>query len=85
MWSLFVEVTLAQLAQFSEVVLPHMNEVQRRVVAGAASEMFGRGGKSAVAAASKMRRDTVIKAHAEVTAGIDPSDRCVRLVVVASR
>jgi hypothetical protein len=29
-----------------------MNEVQRRVVAGAAEEMFGRGGKSAVANAS---------------------------------
>ena len=39
-----------------------MNEVQRRVVAGAAAEMLGRGGKTAVAAASGMSRNTVIKA-----------------------
>src|SRR5205807_960760 len=52
-----------------------MNEVQRRVVAGAASEMLGRGGKSAVAAASGMSRNTVIKAEREVGAGIEPADR----------
>ena len=63
------------LARFFEVVLPHMNEVQRRVVAGAAAEMFGRGGKSAVATASGMSRNTVIKAEAEVVAGIVPSER----------
>ena len=43
-----MEVTPEALARFFDVVLPHMNEVQRRVVAGAASEMLGRGGKSAV-------------------------------------
>lgn len=58
-----MEVTPAGLACFFEVVLPHMNEVQRRVVAGAAAEMFGRGGKAAVATASGMSRNTVIKAH----------------------
>jgi transposase len=52
-----------------------MDERQRRVVAGATAEMLGRGGKSAVAAASGMSRNTVIKAEAEVTAGIDPSSR----------
>src|SRR5436190_8663539 len=52
-----------------------MNEVQRRVVAGAAAEMLGRGGKTAVAAASGMSRNTVIKAEAEVAAGIEPSVR----------
>jgi transposase len=52
-----------------------MNEVQRRVVAGAAAEMFGRGGKSAVALASGMSRNTVIKAEGEVSAGIEPSVR----------
>ncbi len=55
--------------------MPHMNELQRRVVAGATAEMLGRGGKSAVAAASKMSRNTVIKAQREVAAGIEPSDR----------
>jgi hypothetical protein len=52
-----------------------MNELQRRVVAGAALEMLGHGGKTAVATASGMSRNTVIKAEAEVTAGIEPSDR----------
>lgn len=70
-----MEVTAEGLARFFEVVLPHMNEVQRRVVAGAASEMFGRGGKTAVAAASGMSRNTVIKAQREVASGIEPSDR----------
>lgn len=52
-----------------------MNEVQRRVVAGATAEMLGRGGKSAVALASGLSRTTVTKAEGEVTAGIEPSSR----------
>ena len=55
--------------------MPHMNEMQRRVVAGAMAEMLGRGGKTVVAAASGMSRNTVIKAEAEVAAGIEPSVR----------
>jgi len=70
-----VEVTKEGLARFFEVVLPHMNEVQRRVVAGAASEMLGRGGKTAVATASGMSRNTVIKAETEVGEGIEPAAR----------
>ena len=53
-----------------------MNEVQRRVVAGAAAQMLGRGGKSAVAAASGMSRNTVIKAEAEIASGaLKPTGR----------
>ena len=70
-----MEVTPEALARFFEVSLPHLNEVQRRVVAGAASQMLGRGGKSAVAVASGMSRNTVIKAESEVIAGIEPSAR----------
>ena len=70
-----VEVTPEGLARFFEVVLPHLNEVQRRVVAGASAEMLGRGGKSRVAQASAMSRNTVIKAQGEVAAGIEPSER----------
>jgi transposase len=70
-----VEVTEEALARFFEVVLPHMNERQRRVVAGATAEMFGRGGKTAVATASGMSRNTVIKAESEVAAGIEATDR----------
>jgi len=70
-----VEVTPEALARFFDVVLPHMNELQRRVVAGAAADMLGRGGKTAVATASGMSRNTVIKAQAEVVAGIEPTVR----------
>jgi transposase len=49
--------------------------VQRRVVAGAMSEALGRGGKSAVAEASGMSRNTVIKAEREVSEGIEPTAR----------
>jgi transposase len=55
--------------------MPHMNEVQRRVVAGAMAVGLGRGGKTAVAEAAQMSRDTVIKATGEVESGIEPSDR----------
>jgi len=70
-----MEVTAEGLARFFGVVLPHLNELQRRVVAGAASEMLGRGHKTVVAKASGMSRNTVIKAQGEVEAGIEPSDR----------
>jgi hypothetical protein len=55
------------LARFFDVVLPHMNELQRRVVAGAPAEMLARGGNTAVASASRMSRNTVIKAEAGVS------------------
>jgi len=70
-----VEVTKDGLARFFEVVFPHLNELQRRVVAGAMSETLGRGGKTEVAVASGMSRNTVIKAEGEVIAGIEPSTR----------
>jgi hypothetical protein len=70
-----VEVGPEALARFFEVVRPHLNERQRRVMAGACSEMLGRGGKSAVAMASHMSRNTVIKAEREVEDGIEPSER----------
>jgi len=68
-----VEVGADGLARFFAVVLPHLNERQRRVVAGAAAELVGN--KSAVASASGMSRNTVIKAEAEVAAGLEPSPR----------
>ena len=70
-----MEASREELARFFGVVLPHLNELQRRVVAGAISEGLGRGGKSAVAAASGMSRNTVIKAQREVLAGVEPSSR----------
>jgi hypothetical protein len=64
-----VEADRAEFAQFFTTVLPHLNELQRRVVA------LGHGGKSAVAEASGMSRNTVIKAHGELESGIEPSVR----------
>ncbi len=63
-----------ELEQFFSTVMPHLNEVQRRVVAGAMARALGRGGKSAVAQASGLSRNTVIKAQAEVETGIEPSE-----------
>jgi transposase len=64
-----------ELSEFFSTVVPHLNEVQRRVVAGAMARALGRGGKSAVAEASGMSRNTVSKAQGEVEAGIEPSVR----------
>jgi hypothetical protein len=66
-----VEASREGLARFFSTVLPHLNEVQRRMVAGAMAGALGRGGKSAVAEASGMSRNTVIKAEREVTAGLE--------------
>jgi transposase len=73
-----VEASVEELREFFGVVLPHLNEMQRRVVAGAMAQMVGRGGKSRVAEASGMSRNTVIKALAEVQTGIEPSARLRR-------
>ena len=70
-----MEANREELARFFGVVLPHLNEVQRRVVAGAMASGLGRGGKTAVAEAAGMSRNTVIKAEREVIAGIEPSPR----------
>jgi hypothetical protein len=70
-----VEVSLEALAVFFGDTLVHLNERQRRVVAGSMAKALGRGGKSAVAVASGMSRNTVIKAEREVLDGIEPSGR----------
>jgi transposase len=68
-----VEVNAEGLARFFELVLPHLSERQRRVLAGAAAEMLGN--KTVVAEAAGMSRNTVIKAEAEVRAGMEPQER----------
>jgi hypothetical protein len=70
-----VEADAEELREFFETVLPHLDEVQRRVVAGAVARGLGRGGKTRVAEASGMSRNTVLKAQGEVEAGIVPSER----------
>ena len=70
-----VQATAGELSEFFDTVLPHLDERQRRVVAGSMARGLGRGGKTAVANASGMSRNTVIKAQGEVEAGIEPSGR----------
>jgi transposase len=70
-----VEASGEELSEFFSSVMPHLNEVQRRVVAGSMARALGHGGKTAVAAASGLSRNTVIKAQAEVEGGIEPSER----------
>jgi hypothetical protein len=64
-----VEVTEEGLEGFFSVVMPLLDERERRVVAGAAARMLGRGGATAVARAADMSRSTVITGTKEVDAG----------------
>ncbi|GAC1353664.1 MAG: hypothetical protein NVSMB4_15310 [Acidimicrobiales bacterium] len=68
-------VTDDELATMSTRVMPHLNERQRRVVAGSVARALGRGGIAAVAEATGMSRSTVQGAVAEVDAGVEPSER----------
>jgi Rhodopirellula transposase DDE domain len=70
-----VELSGEGLAGFFERVLPHLNEKQRRLVAGAMVVALGRGGQARVAEASGMSTSTVNTATQQVRAGIEPSGR----------
>jgi len=70
-----VELSAEALTTFFETASPHLNERQRRIVAGALAEAFGRGGQGFVVEASKMSSNTLWRAVREVREGIEPSDR----------
>jgi len=70
-----VEASGEELGGFFATVMLHLRGVQHRVVAGSMARALGHGGKSAVAAVWGLSRNTVIKAQAEVEAGIEPSAR----------
>jgi Rhodopirellula transposase DDE domain len=70
-----VEVTSEALARFFEVMTPLLDERQRRLLAGAAAGMVGRGGQARVTEASGMSRSTVMAGMKEVAGGPSPSDR----------
>ena len=55
-----MEVTPEALERVFEVMSPLLDERQRRLLVGAAAEMFGRGGQARVTEASGMSRSTVI-------------------------
>ncbi len=56
------------LAKVFTIVLPQLDERQRRVLLGAHAKVLGRGGITSVAEASGMSRPTVIKAVQELEA-----------------
>jgi transposase len=69
------EVTEDDLAFFFETVIPHLNERQRRVTAGAFARALGHGGVRAISVASGMSLGVVQKGARDVDEGIEPSDR----------
>jgi hypothetical protein len=74
-----VEVTEEGIEGFFSVVMPLLDERQRRVVAGAAARMLGRGGTTVVAPTADMSRNTVITGTRQVDAGeVSPATRVRR-------
>ena len=72
-----VEVQESLAAKFT-VVFPHLDERQRRLVAGAEARALGHGGIRVVARAAGMREGTVSRGVAELEAGEEPLGRARR-------
>ena len=72
-----VEMRESLAAKF-EVLFPHLDERQRRLVAGAEARALGHGGIRAVARAAGMREGTVSRGVAELEAGEEPLGRARR-------
>ena len=72
-----VEVGESLAAKF-EALFPHLDERQRRLLAGAEARMLGHGGIRVVAKAAGMREGTVSRGVAEVDSGQEPLGRARR-------
>ena len=70
-----MDVTDEALTAYFEAVLPHLDERQRRLKAGAMAIMLGRGGRTRVAESTGMSRSTVIKGANEIENGAEVTDR----------
>jgi Rhodopirellula transposase DDE domain len=66
------------LAAKFEVLFPHLDERQRRLVAGAEARALGHGGIRVVARAAGMREGTVSRGVAELESGHEPLGRVRR-------
>jgi transposase len=64
-----MEVAEDQLAEFLASMAPLLDERQRRMAAGAAARMLGRGGTTTVARLAHVSRNTVLTGAREVEAG----------------
>ncbi len=67
-----MEITDESLARFFGILLPHLNELQRRVAVGAMADVLGPGNNTEVETATQMSRNTIIKAVSEVRDGMSP-------------
>jgi transposase len=70
-----VELSEHAAAELFSFIAPHLDEKQRRLLAGALAHALGRGGSAFVTRASGMSRNTVIAGQKAVVAGTEPSDR----------
>jgi hypothetical protein len=73
-----VELSSDGLALFFETVQPHLDERQRRIVAGAFAEALGRGGRARVVEAAGLSSNTMWKAVRQVRRGVELSERVRR-------
>ena len=73
-----MEVSEEDLGEFLSVMGVVLDERQRRLLAGAAARMLGRGGTTLVARVSGMSRSTVTDGVKEIGAGVLVSDRVRR-------
>jgi len=74
-----VEVDEEQLGELFSLVMPLLDERQRRVLAGGFAQMLGRGGVTAVSRAAVMSRNTVITGTKVIASGgAQPRDRVRR-------
>lgn len=72
------EGTEALLAAKFEAVFPHLDERQRRLLAGAEARSLGHGGIRVVARVARMREGTVSAGVAELDSGVEPLGRVRR-------
>ena len=70
-----MDVERSRVVAVFEQVSPHLDERQRRLLAGAQARAWGRGGIRAVAQATGMRERTVARGARELAAGAEPSGR----------
>ena len=73
-----MEITSEALTAYFRVVLPLLDERQRRLVAAATVPMLGRGGQARVAEATGLSRNTLIGGAKELESGAGPSERVRR-------
>ncbi len=73
-----MEIAPEVLSKVCGWVMPHLDERQRRILAGALARAAGRGGVSAVAAAAGMARNTVIDGTKQIDSGVEPTKRVRR-------